>query len=73
MVTHWSPCDIKYPQVSKIILRILADLSNAVVWIFSARPSMSNSNSPLTKPFWTVPSAPIIIAIGVTFLSDKFF
>ena len=33
MVFHWSLSDTKSPQVSRTRLRILAALSNAVVWI----------------------------------------
>ena len=35
MVFHWSLSDSKSPQVSRTRLRILAVLSNAVVWIVS--------------------------------------
>ena len=38
MVFHWSLSDSKSPQVSRIRLRILAVLSNAVIWIVSSRP-----------------------------------
>ena len=32
MVVHWSLSDIKFPQISRTLLSILADLNNAVVW-----------------------------------------
>ena len=35
MVSHWILSDSKSPQVSKILLIILADLNNAVVWMVS--------------------------------------
>ena len=37
MVFHWSLSDSKSPQVSRTRLRILAVLSNAVIWIVSTR------------------------------------
>ena len=46
MVFHWSVRDRKIPQVCKTIL---ADLNNAVVWIVSIRPPISNTSSFLTK------------------------
>ena len=36
MVFHWSLSDSKSPQVSRTRLRILAILSNAVIWIISS-------------------------------------
>ena len=33
MVFHWSLSDSKFPQVSRTLLSILADLNNAVVWV----------------------------------------
>ena len=71
MVFDWSLSDIKSPQVSRALLSILADLSNAVLWIVSARTLISKSSSPLRKPFGTDPSAPAII--GITFLFHNFF
>ena len=38
MVFHWSLSDNKSPQVSRTLLGIPADLSNAIVWIIPARP-----------------------------------
>ena len=32
MVFHWSLSDCKYPQVSRTLLSILVDFSNAVIW-----------------------------------------
>ena len=43
MVFHESLSDSKSPQVSKTRLRILAVLSNAVIWIISTRPPTSKS------------------------------
>ena len=50
---HWSLSDSKSPQVSMTFFCILADLNNAVVWMLSIRPSMTNSSSPLSKPLRT--------------------
>ena len=48
-------------QVSKTRLRILAVLSNAVVWIVSTRPPTSKSSRPFNNPLVIVPQAPITI------------
>ena len=45
VVFYWSLSDNKFPQVSTILLGILSDLSNAVVWIVSTRPIISKSSS----------------------------
>ena len=55
-------------QVSRTLLSILTDLSNAVVWVVSARPLISNSSSLITK----LPSVPIITSITVTFMFHDF-
>ena len=61
MIFHWSLSDSKSPQVSRTRLRILAVLSNAVVWIVSTRPPTSKSSSPFNNPLVIVPHAPITI------------
>ena len=43
MVSRWSLSDNKSPQVSRILLSILADLNNAVVWMVPTRPLISES------------------------------
>ena len=50
MVFHWSLRDSKSPQVSRICLRILVVLSNAVIWIVSTRPPTSKSSRPFNNP-----------------------
>ena len=55
MVFHWSLSDSKSPQVSRTRLRILAVLSNAVVWIVSTRPPTSKSSRPFNIPLVIVP------------------
>ena len=73
MVFHWNPSDSKSPQVSRTRLRILAVLSNAVVWIVSIRPPTSKSSRPFNNPLVIVPNAPITIGTIVTFIFHSFF
>ena len=73
MVFHWSLSDSKSPQVSRTRLRILAVLSNAVVWIVSVRPPISKSSRPFNNPLVIVPNAPITIGTIVTFMFHSFF
>ena len=73
MVLHWSLSDSKSPQVSTTRLRILAVLSNAVVWIVSTRPPISKSPRPFNNPLVIVPNAPITIGTIVTFMFHSFF
>ena len=72
MVFHWSLSDSKSPQVSKTRLRILAVLSNAVVWIVSTRPPTFKFSRPFNNPFVTMPNAPITIGTIVTFMFHSF-
>ena len=53
---YWSLSENKYPQVSRTLLSILADLNNAVVWMVSTCPLTSKSSSPLTNFGGIVPS-----------------
>ena len=73
MVFHWSLSDSKSPQVSRTRLRILAVLSNAVIWIVSTRPPTSKSSGPFNNPLVIVPRAPITIGTIVTFMFHSFF
>ena len=73
MVFHWSLSDSKSPHVSRTRPRILAVLSNAVVWIVSTRPPTSKSSRPFKNPLVIVPKAPIIIGTIVTFMFHSFF
>ena len=73
MVFHWSLSDSKSPQVSRTRLRILAVLSNAVVWIVSTRPPTSKSSRPFNNPLVIVPNAPIPIGTIVTFMFHSVF
>ena len=73
MISHWVLSDNKSPQVSRTLLSILADLNNATVWTVSTRLVISMSFSPCTNHLVTVPRAPIIIGIIVTFMFHSFF
>ena len=73
MVFHLSLRDSRSLQVSRTFLSIVVDLINAVVWIVSARPPISNSFSPFSKPLLILPSAPITIGITVTHMFHSFF
>ena len=73
MLFHWSLIDSKSSQVSRTFLSILADLSNAVVWMVSTRPFISKSSTPCINPLMTVPKAPNAIGINVTFMFYSFF
>ena len=72
MVFHWSLSDSKSPQVSRTRLRILAVLSNAVIWIVSTRPPTSKSSRPFYNLLVIVPNAPITIGTIVTFMFRSF-
>ena len=69
MAFHWSLRDNKSPQVSWNLLRILADLNNAVVHRVSTHPLIFKSSSPFINPSVTVP---ITIGINVTFMFHSF-
>ena len=73
MVFHWSLSDSKSPQVSRNRLRILAVLSNTVVWIVSTRPPTSKSSRPFDNPLVIVPNAPITIGTIGIFIFHSFF
>ena len=73
MVFHWSLRDSKSYQVYRTRLRILAVLSNAVIWIVSTRPPNSKSSRPLNNPLVIVPNEPITIGTIVTFMFHSFF
>ena len=73
MVSHWSLSGRKSPQVSRTLLSILANLSNAVVWRVSTRPLISKSSIPYINHLVTLLSAPITIGITVTFMFHSFF
>ena len=49
VIFHWSLSDNKSPQVSSILLSILADLNNAVVWMVSTHTPIRHSYSLFNK------------------------
>ena len=59
----WILSDSKSSQVSRTLLSILDDLTNAAVWIVSSYHLFSKSSSPFTSPLVSVPRAPFIIII----------
>ena len=69
---HWSVSDSKSPQVSRILLSILANLNNAVVWMISTRPLISKPSNPFINLLMTLSRTPIRIGIIVTFLLHSF-
>ena len=73
MVLPWSLCDIKSPHVSRSLLSNLAFLNNVVVWMASTGPLISKSSSPFNNPLVTVPKAPLMIGIFITFMFHSFF
>ena len=73
MVFHWRLSDSKSPQVSWTRLRILAVLSNAVIWIGSTRTPTSKSSIPFYNPLVIVPKAPITIGTIGIFVFHSFF
>ena len=70
---HWSLSDSKWPQISRTLLSILADLYNSVVWMVSVCPLIFKSSSPFINPFRIVPSASTTIGITVTFMFSSSF
>ena len=58
--------------VSRTLLRILAELNNAVVGVVLILPLIPISSSLFCKLFATIPSAQIRIGITVTFKSHSF-
>ena len=73
MIFHWSLSDSKSPQVFRIFLSLLADLSNTIVWTVSARPIITRSSIQCANLLVTIPRVPITIDIVVTFMFHLFF
>ena len=66
MVSHWSLSNCKFSQVTRLLLSILADLYNAVVWMVS-NSHICKCFSPLINLLGIVPVASILFGITVTF------
>ena len=73
MVFHWSLSDSKSPQVSRVLLRMMVDLNNAIVWMVSTLPVISKSFSLCNNPLGTVLWVPITIGMIVSFIFHIFF
>ena len=73
MVFHMSLSDSKSSQVSRTLLRILADLNNVGDWTVSTSLLISKSSSPCINLLVTVPKVPITIGITTTFMFHSFF
>ena len=73
MVFRRSLSDSKSPQVSRILLNILAILNDVVVWMVSTRPPTIKSSSPFRNPLVIIPNAPITVGIIVTCMFHSFF
>ena len=67
MLFHWSLSDSRSPQVTRILISILADIIDSPTC-----PLISNSSSLCTNPLVTVLSALIAIGITVTFMFHSF-
>ena len=72
MAFLWSLSDSKSPQVSRTLLNTVVDLKNALVWMVSTGPLISNTSNLFTKPLEIVPSAPVIIGTTVNFIFRSF-
>ena len=72
MVSHWSLSDSKSHQVSRTLFSILAGLNNAVVWMVSTCPLISNPSSSFTNPLGIVPGEPTTVGITVNFMFHIF-
>ena len=73
MIFHWSLSDSKSPQVSCTLLSIMADLSNAVVWVVSSRPFISKFYSFFIKHLITEPRVLITTGVTITLMFHSFF
>ena len=82
MVFHWSLSNSKSPQVSRTLLSILADLSNAVVLMVLCFSPISRSFNFLSKPLGSVlmhhfqllsPSLSCSTALSVFYMFVIFF
>ena len=67
MFSLGSPIDLKSPQVSTTLLRILAALNNAVVWMVSTRSLIFTFSSPSVNPLVTVPPS---LSCSIVFFSS---
>ena len=61
VVFHWILRDSKSPHIFMILLRILANLVNDVVWMVSPHPLIFNSSRPFIKSLGIILSVLIIV------------
>ena len=73
MVFDMRLSDSKFPYISRILLGILADRNNEVVWMYSTGPHISKSSSPLNNHLVTLPRTPITIGINLNFMFHSLF
>ena len=73
MVSHWSLSHSKSPQISRSLLSISPDLSNALIWMVPTYPLISKSFCSFTNPLGNIPSAPATIGITIIFMFHSFF
>ena len=73
VVFHCSLSNGNFPQISRTLLSILADLNNAVIWMVLLLPLISISPSVSFKSFLIAPSAATTTGITVTFIFLNFF
>ena len=66
MIFHWSLSNSKSPQVSRTLLSILADLSNAIVWMV-LRPLLSIQFKLCNAVVWMVSICPLIPKSSIPF------
>ena len=72
MVFYWTLSDCKFPQIFRMLLTILVDLNNSVIWMVSTRPLISKYPSPNKNALSTVPSVSIVNSIKLTFMFHCF-
>ena len=72
-VSYWTLTDYKSPYVPRTWLSILADRNDALDWMVSTSPLISESSNPFYNCFRIVPTASITTAINLTFWFRRFF
>ena len=72
MIFHWNLSDNKSPQISRTLLHIQANFSNALVWMVSVFCLISYSPSLFSQPFGSLQNTPTTIGIINTHSSTVF-
>ena len=70
---HKSLIHSSYPQISRTVLGVLADLKNDEVFLILSHPLISSFFSLHYKLLGTVPRVPTIVGITVEVLFNYFF